>query len=175
MKELFRRWARDPGLVLALLGLTLFGIAMIYSAGVLNIPSVVTQGAWLRQGLWMVLALVAFTAVTRIPLRWYEWAAYPAFVLAAVVLAATLVVGTGAGTAQGVKSFLSVGGFSFQPAEMALAILSDVTGDAELALSLYQDFKWEFIAKLPRAQPWALNQLTIIAWLAAQADGSVHD
>lgn len=119
MRDLFKRWAGDPGLVLALLGLSVFGIAMIYSAGVLNIPSPVTRGAWIRQSVWLVLALVTFTAVTRIPLRWYEWAAYPAFVLSAVVLAATLVVGTGAGTAQGVKSFLSIGGFRFQPAEVA--------------------------------------------------------
>lgn len=119
MRERFRQWARDPGLVLALLGLSLFGIAMIYSAGVLNIPSPVTAGAWLRQSVWLALALIAFTVVSRIPLRWYEWAAYPAFVMASLVLAATLVVGTGAGTAQGVKSFLSVGGFRFQPAELA--------------------------------------------------------
>jgi rod shape determining protein RodA len=119
VRELFRKWAGDPGLVLALLALSVFGIAMIYSAGVLNVPSPVTRGAWIRQSVWLVIALVAFTAVSRIPLRWYEWAAYPAFILSAVVLAATLVVGTGAGTAAGVKSFLSIGGFRFQPAEVA--------------------------------------------------------
>jgi len=116
---LFVRWARDPGLVLALLALTVFGVAMIYSAGVLNIPSRVTQGAWLRQSIWFVLAMVAFTVITRIPLRWFEWAAYPAFAVAVVVLAATLVVGTGGGTAQGVKSWISIGGFRIHPGEVA--------------------------------------------------------
>ena len=119
MRTLFVRWAQDPKLVLALLGLSLFGIAMIYSAGVLNVPSPVTQGAWLRQGVWLVLALIAFTTVSRIPLRWFEWAAYPAFVMAVVVLGATLVIGTGGGTAAGVKSWISLGGFRFQPAEVA--------------------------------------------------------
>jgi rod shape determining protein RodA len=119
MRTLFVRWARDPKLVLALLGLSLFGIAMIYSAGVLNVPSPVTRGAWLRQSVWLVLALIAFTLVSRIPLRWFEWAAYPAFVMAVVVLGATLVIGTGGGTAAGVKSWISFGGFRFQPAEVA--------------------------------------------------------
>jgi rod shape determining protein RodA len=40
-------------------------------------------------------------------------------VASVVLLAATLVVGTGAGTAAGVKSFIRVGGFGFQPAEIA--------------------------------------------------------
>ena len=60
------------------------------------------------------------------------------------------------------------------PAQLALAILADVTGDPELALSLYQDFKWECIAKLPQGQPWTLHQLRIRAWLAARANVQVH-
>jgi rod shape determining protein RodA len=115
----FRLWARDSGLVTAILLLSLFGIAMIYSAGVLNIPSPVTQGVWLRQARWLVLALIAFTVIARIPLRWIEWAAVPAFVMSLIVLAATLVVGTGSGTAAGVKSWISIAGFRFQPAEVA--------------------------------------------------------
>jgi rod shape determining protein RodA len=43
--------------VLTLLALSLFGIAMIYSAGVLNVPSPVTRGAWIRQTVWLGLAL----------------------------------------------------------------------------------------------------------------------
>ena len=119
MSRLLRRWAVDPGLVAGVLGLTAFGIAMIYSAGVLNVPSPVTEGAWVRQLVWMALALTAFTAVSRVPLRWIEWAAIPSYVIAVVLLAATLVVGTGRGTAQGVKSWIEIGGFAFQPAEIA--------------------------------------------------------
>jgi rod shape determining protein RodA len=40
-------------------------------------------------------------------------------VLGVILLAATLVIGTGAGTAAGVKSFISIAGFRFQPAEVA--------------------------------------------------------
>ena len=115
MRSLFARWAVDGGLVLALLTLSGFGVAMIYSAGELNIASPVVEGIWIRQLVWFGLALVAFTVISRVSLRWIEWSAFPAYAMALVMLAATLVVGTGAGTAAGVQSFLSVGGFRFQP------------------------------------------------------------
>ncbi len=119
MIRLFERWALDAQLVLGILGLTLFGVAMIYSAGQVNVPNVVTEYAWLRQARWMVLALVVFTALSRVPLRWIEWAAVPSYVVSLLLLALTLVIGEGRGTAQGVKSFLNLGFFSFQPAEVA--------------------------------------------------------
>ncbi len=118
-RRAFARWAGDPALVLPVSLLTLFGIAMIYSAGVLNIPSVVTQGAWLRQARWLAIALVAFTLVGRVRPRWFEWIAWPAYGLAVGLLAATLFVGTGSGTAAGVKSFLDLGFIRFQPSELA--------------------------------------------------------
>lgn len=119
MIRLFERWAVDPGLVLAILALSLFGIAVIYSAGVTFIPSPVTEHAWVRQSLWFVLALVAFTVLARVPLRWIEWVAIPAYVVALALLGVTLIVGTGAGTAAGVKSFLNLGFIRFQPSEIA--------------------------------------------------------
>jgi rod shape determining protein RodA len=109
----------DPPLVSGLLLLSLLGIAVIYSAGVVNVPSPVVSSAWQRQLIWFAIALAAFTAVSRVPLRWLEWASLPSYVVAVILLAATLVVGTGRGTAQGVKSWISVGGFGFQPAEVA--------------------------------------------------------
>ncbi|MFO8173258.1 MAG: rod shape-determining protein RodA [Gemmatimonadota bacterium] len=119
MLRLIRAWLLDPPLVLTVLGLSLFGVAMIYSAGVLNVPSPVTQRIWIRQAGWLVLAVVAFTGLTRVPLRWIEWAALPAYVGAVILLGATLVIGTGAGTAAGVKSWIGIAGFRFQPAEVA--------------------------------------------------------
>ena len=92
---------------------------MIHSAGVLNAPSPVTQNIWVRQAVWLILALGAFTLLSRIPLRWIEWAALPAYVGGIILLGATLVIGTGAGTASGVKSWISILGFRFQPAEIA--------------------------------------------------------
>ena len=117
--NLFRRWVGDPALFLAVLLMTAFGLAMIYSAGVLNIPSPVTEGAWIRQAQWVVIALVAFTVIRQIGPRWIEWIAVPAYVVSVLLLVATLIVGTGAGTAAGVKSFLDFGFIRFQPSELA--------------------------------------------------------
>lgn len=114
-----RRWTGDPLLFVGLTALTLFGVGMIYSAGVLNVPSPVVQGAWLRQLMWFVVALAGFSAVRMLTPRWLEWAALWGYVVAIILLAATLVIGTGSGTAAGVKSFIRFGAFGFQPAEVA--------------------------------------------------------
>ena len=115
----FRRWAGDPQLVAICFLLSFFGIAMIYSAGVLNVPSTVVEGAWLRQMAWFMVALVGFTIVTRIPGPWIEWGAVPAYLVGIVALAAVLVVGTGAGTAESVGQWISLGPVRFQPSEVA--------------------------------------------------------
>lgn len=115
----FRRWAVDPPLVALALALSVFGVAMIYSAGVLNVPSPVVEGAWRRQVVWLALSLVAFTVVSRVPARWVEWGAPAAFGLALVLLAAVLAVGTGAGPAQSVGRWIQVGPIRFQPSEFA--------------------------------------------------------
>jgi rod shape determining protein RodA len=119
MKRLLRIWAVDPWFVPGVLGLSLFGIAMIYSAGEVHVPNPVTHTAWIRQAIWLVLALGAFAALSRVPARWIEWVAVPSYVISLVLLAATLIVGTGAGTAAGVKAWIDLGFVRFQPAEIA--------------------------------------------------------
>ena len=119
MGNLFKRWVGDPALFLAALVMTSFGIAMIYSAGVLNIPSPITEGAWILQIQWAAISLVAFVVICQIGPRWIEWVAVPAYVLCVILLLATLFVGTGPGTAVGVRSFLEIGPIRFQPSELA--------------------------------------------------------
>jgi len=46
------------------------------------------------------------------------------------------------------------------PAQLALALLADHLGDDEQALSLYQQFKFAVVAKLPR-DGWSLTSDTI--------------
>ncbi len=141
--RLFEKWSVDPPLVLAIMALSLFGIAMIYSAGVVNVPNPVTQYAWVRQTLWFVCALVAFTLLARVPLRWIEWVAVPSYVLSLILLAATLVIGTGAGTAAGVKSWIRIGGFGFQPSEVAkiatILVLARLLSQREDGLTSLRD------------------------------------
>ncbi len=119
MIRLFDRWSLDRPLVLGILALSLFGIAMIFSAGQVHVPNSVTEGAWIRQFRWFGLALIAFSILSRVPLAWIEWAAVPSYAFSILLLGATLLIGEGRGTAAGVKSWIALGPLSFQPAEVA--------------------------------------------------------
>ncbi len=115
----YRWWAHDPDLVGVALVLSLFGIAMIFSAGVLNIPSPVTEGAWLRQVAWLAVSLGIFTALTQVKPGWIDWVSLPAYSASVILLALTLVIGTGTGTAEGVEGWIELGPMRFQPSELA--------------------------------------------------------
>ena len=119
MIRFLERWAVDGRFVLCVFFLSLFGIAMLNSAGAVNTPDPVVTEAWKRQAVWFALGLAVFTVTARVPLRWWEWIAVPAYVMTMVVLASTLVIGTGGGTAEGTKSWIALGPLRFQPSELA--------------------------------------------------------
>lgn len=50
------------------------------------------------------------------------------------------------------------------PADLALNILYAVTGNKELAMRYYQQFKWDFIAKVPE-EGGVIKRDEIIEWL----------
>ncbi len=106
--------------LLVTVGLLLgFGILMVYSAGQTDVPTP-ANGAWMRQLVWVVLACVAGSVVFRLNFRIVEWAAPGIYALAIALLVLPLVIGTGAGSAAGSKSWLAVGGYRLgQPAELA--------------------------------------------------------
>lgn len=108
----------DPLLFGLVVGLSFFGIAMVYSAGVVDVPSVV-PGLWRNQLLWFVLAMLATPFVLRVPVMWLEWAAQPLYALAVVLLVLTIIIGTGAGTAASVSGWIAIGPIRVQPAEFA--------------------------------------------------------
>jgi len=109
----------DLQLFLLVVALAFFGIAMIYSAGILDVPSSIVTGLWRQQLLWFVLAMVATPIVLKIPVIWLEWAAQPLYVLACILLVLTIFIGTGAGTAESVSGWLAVGPVRIQPSEFA--------------------------------------------------------
>ena len=101
------------------IGLAVFGIMMVYSAGVLDVPSNVTPGIWRRQLLWFMIALVAIYFLMRVPVIWLEWASQPFYAFSCVLLALALVIGRGAGTAASTSSWIGVGPVQVQPSEFA--------------------------------------------------------
>jgi rod shape determining protein RodA len=137
------RWSLDPKLVFAIGGLTVFGIAMIYSAGAVHIPNPVTENAWFRQMMWFGIGLAAFTVISRVEPRWIEWVAVPAYMVSVVLLAITLVIGTGSGTAAGTKSWIDLGPISFQPAEIAkiatVLVVARMLSQREARLTMLRD------------------------------------
>ena len=143
MTRLLEKWVVDPPLVFAIVAMTLFGVAMIYSAGVVHIPNAVTQNAWIKQAVWFGIALLVFTVLSRVRMRWIEWVAVPSYVVGVLLLAVTLVIGTGSGTAAGVKSFIRFGSFGFQPSEVAkiatILMLARVLSQRKEALTSLRD------------------------------------
>jgi rod shape determining protein RodA len=109
----------DPILFAVVLMLTAFGIAMVYSAGVLDVPSTVVAGLWRQQLLWFALAMLATPLVLRVPVVWLEWAAQPIYAACLVLLVVTLIIGTGAGTAASVSGWVVIGPIRIQPSEVA--------------------------------------------------------
>jgi rod shape determining protein RodA len=118
--SVLRRQSIDVPLLLIALLLTVFGIAMVFSAGQIDNPTPIIEGAWKRQLGWFVVALLATVTISRGSVRMIEWAAWPLYALSCVLLLVVLFFGTGAGTAASVKGWLSIGGVRIgQPAELA--------------------------------------------------------
>lgn len=115
-----RATAVDWPLVSIALLLSLYGIAMVYSAGQVDVGVTYVTGAWIRQGVWFILAVGLALFVSRGSARFIEWVAWPAYLITIVLLIVTLVFGSGAGTAASVKGWLTIGGVRLgQPAELA--------------------------------------------------------
>jgi rod shape determining protein RodA len=109
----------DPLLFALVIGLASFGVAMVYSAGVMDVPFTLVAGLWRMQLLWFVLGLLVIPVILRIPVIWFERVAPPLYALAMVLLALTLVVGTGVGTAEGVPRWIVIGPIRIHTAEFA--------------------------------------------------------
>ena len=115
-----RRLLAEWPLVLLALCLSLYGVAMVYSAGQTDVPTFVAA-MWKKQIAWLVVALAGAFMMSRASVRLVEWLTVPAYALSLVLLAFLLVGGGGgAGTAASTKSWLVIGGLRIgQPSELA--------------------------------------------------------
>ncbi|MBL8984607.1 MAG: rod shape-determining protein RodA [Gemmatimonadetes bacterium] len=117
---MIKRVVADYPLALIALLLTAFGVAMVYSAGQTDARVVADMTAWQRQLMWCAVALGVAYGVSRASVRFLEWVTLPAYVLSLVLLAVTLLFGSGAGTARSMSGWLTIGGVRLgQPAELA--------------------------------------------------------
>lgn len=117
---MIQRTIADYPLAMVALLLTAFGVAVVYSAGQTDVPNAAVQAAWTRQLVWLAVGLAAFLITSRMSVRFLEWAALPAYLLAVTLLVITLVFGSGAGTAESMKGWLTIGGRRLgQPSELA--------------------------------------------------------
>src|SRR5687767_6643712 len=114
-----RRIVADYPLVITAVLLSLFGVAMVYSAGQTDTPTAVAR-VYRSQMVWLVIGMVGAYGISRSSVRFIEWVTVPAYILSTLLLAATLAIGSGAGTAASTKSWLAIGGVRIgQPSELA--------------------------------------------------------
>ncbi|MEK7403098.1 MAG: rod shape-determining protein RodA [Gemmatimonadota bacterium] len=109
----------DWQLVVAAILLSLYGIAIVYSAGQTDIPTYVA-GVWRQQLLWLALGIAGAYLVSRASMRMLEWLAVPLYISTILILAYLLFFGGGGGTAASTKSWIVIGGMKLgQPSELA--------------------------------------------------------
>jgi len=113
-----RRIIGDLPLLLIATTLSLYGVAMVYSAGVTDTPTFV-HNLYRSQSVWLLIGLGGAYAISRSSVRFVEWATLPAYLLTLFVLCLTLVIGKGGGTAASSKSWIAIGGHRLgQPSEL---------------------------------------------------------
>jgi rod shape determining protein RodA len=115
-----RRINVDLPLVLVASALTIYGLAVVFSAGQTDVKTI-AQGAYRLQAIWTCIGILGAFAVSRASVRLIEWMALPAYGLTILLLIALLAgFGSGAGTASNTSGWLTIAGHRLgQPAELA--------------------------------------------------------
>ena len=153
-----KRFPIDWPLVIVALLLSMYGIAIVYSAGQTDIVTSVGR-VWRSQMIWFFLAVGVAYAASRCSVRLIEWLTWPAYWLSLLMLVLLVAgLGTGAGTAASTKSWLAIGGIRIgQPSELAkitvvLALARVLSTFKEPPKSLLELWKPALIVGVP----WAL-------------------
>lgn len=134
--------------------LSLFGLAMVYSAGQTDTLTSVAN-VYKSQAVWLLIGIGFAYAVAQSSVRFIKWMTVPLYAFSILLLALTLVIGTGAGTAAGTKSWLAIGGVRVgQPSEIAkitvILMLAKVLSDRrEPSRSLLDLWKPALIVVVP--------------------------
>ncbi len=158
---LLRRQSIDVPLLATALVLTLYGLAMVFSAGQLDARDPAIEGLWKRQVVLVGIALVAAWTVTRGSVRLFEWSAWPLYLVSIVLLVAVFFIGSGGGTARSMNGWLTIAGRRIgQPSELAklattLMLARTLAAQRETVRSLLD--LWKPLALV--GVPWVLVML----------------
>jgi rod shape determining protein RodA len=172
-----RHLGLDRSLVIIIGLLLIFGLVVLYSAGQTDVPNFAAAGAWKRQIVWLVGGAVIAFITFRLSPRLLEWGAVPVYGLSLLLLGVTLLVGRGAGTAAGSKSWIYIGNHAVgQPAEFAklavvLMLARHLSGRREAPETLRELLPACLIAGIPAllvlAQPDLGSALVFVGVLFA--------
>jgi rod shape determining protein RodA len=115
-----RRINVDLPLVVAAVALSIYGLAIVFSAGDTQVRTVAT-GAYRAQAVWMLIGIVGAFTVSRASVRLIEWMTVPVYAFTILLLIGLLAgLGSGAGTATSTSGWLTIAGHRLgQPAEFA--------------------------------------------------------
>lgn len=110
----------DWKLIAAALLLSIIGVMVIYSAHH-HSDDPGLRGYYLKQLIWLVIALAAFTLTILLPIRVYDFTAYLFYLFMVALLVIVLLVGS---RQMGAARWFTLGPVNFQPSEFAkLAVL----------------------------------------------------
>jgi len=112
----------DYSIIIATTGLVLFGLLMVYSASIAlaDGPRYESYGRYyfvIRHGAFVVLGMLALGVALSIPMRVWQKAALPLFLLCMLLLVVVLVPGIGR-EVNGARRWLPLGVLNFQPSEL---------------------------------------------------------
>jgi rod shape determining protein RodA len=116
-------------LLLNMLALAVFGVIAIYSATYMREDPNAAE-FWRKQANWIAVGFFAFMIVSLVDYHWIRWGALPMYLAGLIFLILTRFIGH---KVYGARSWLSIGGVNFQPAQVAV-----VAGIMVLALFLSQ-------------------------------------
>lgn len=142
------RFRSDPILFTVVVLLLAIGVVMVYSSSAIFAQQRFSDSHHflVRDLIWVTLGLSAMAVTMRLDYRIYARFAYPLLGLAFVLLVAVLVVGA---RRNGAQRWFSVGGFSFQPAELGkLAIVVFLAHTLSRKRDLVGDFARGFLPPL---------------------------
>jgi cell division protein FtsW len=118
IRELIHHAGVDEGLLFCVLGLMIFGWVMVYSSSALYAETHYHDQYYFlkRQVLWSLIGLAFFMVAANIPFKFWQKNCHIIFLVTVVAL--VLVLGIGP-KISGARRWIRIGGFNFQPSELA--------------------------------------------------------